>query len=128
VVQLGGGAGLPEEPLQPPGRPRAFDREQLQGDVLAQRLVDRLVDHAHAAAADLAHHPVVAEDLADAVGLVPGRAVGLRPGEAFQHQQRREQGADALGQRRVAGGVVLDRWQLAAAHPRRELLRQPPQQ
>ena len=105
------------------------DRQHLEGDPLAQRQVDGLVDDAHAAAADLALDAIVVEELTggergrqDVAGPVRqrgGRAIdrlGLTPRHAFEKEQRRKEGADALAEGGVAAGVVFDVGQFPGPH------------
>ena len=113
VVQLGRRPRLAAEPLAQLGVEPRVARQDLQRHVPAQRGLLGLVDHAHAAAADLAEDQVVA-DLADrrAVGrlAVGERAGGLaRPGQRAQPlhlDHGREDEADLVGQLGVAVGVL----------------------
>jgi hypothetical protein len=107
VVQVGGGLRLPLEPLALLLRHGAADREHLQGDVPAQRLLHGLVDHPHAAAAHLAQDAVLAQPLGDVSRVRP--EVGVRTvdrPEFLHHRQGREQIADLVGQFGVALGVL----------------------
>jgi hypothetical protein len=70
VVQRGGGAGLVFEPLQVTRIEHRGERQDLEGDAAAQRELLGLVDHAHAAAADLADQAEVAE-FAETEGVGP---------------------------------------------------------
>ncbi len=63
VVQPGRGLRLTLEPAHLLGVEQRPGREHLRGHAAAQRLLLGLVDHAHAAAADLAEDPVVAQPL-----------------------------------------------------------------
>jgi hypothetical protein len=65
VVQPGRGFGLTLEAADALGVEGRLGRQDLEGDVPAERFVDGLVDDAHAAAADLAEQAVLAEPLAD---------------------------------------------------------------
>ena len=76
VVQAGGGLGLELEPLQLPGVERRGERQDLQRHPAAQRELLGLVDDAHAAPADLAEDPEVAQEPSPR----PGRPSGLGPG------------------------------------------------
>jgi hypothetical protein len=114
VVQTRRRPRLTQEPLQRSCPARRADRQHLQGHPFVQRQVYRLVDHPHPAAGDLPLQAIAAERLA---GGQP------RAGQALDQQQRREQLADALGQFRVAPGIVLDVRQMALTGARRELFR-----
>jgi hypothetical protein len=129
VVQAGGGLGLDAEPLDLPGVHRGGHRQELQRHAAAQRDLLGLVDDPHAAAADLADQPEVAQ-LAE-----PGRRVGRRgpdpvrssnrPLAQVVHQlQRRDQQPQPLGLRRVAGEEVLHVHRIARLEPVGELLDQ----
>ena len=72
MVQPRRGPRLAAEPLQQLRVPSRAGRQDLQGHAAAQRLLLGLVDDAHAAPADLAEDPVVAQ-------LPQGRGRG-RPG------------------------------------------------
>ena len=87
------------------GSPPAWAGQHLQGDVPAQRHLLGLVDHAHAAAADLAQDAVVAELLRRRSGAGGRRDARLGPGrlDLLHHHQGREQVADLVGQLRVGG-------------------------
>ena len=61
VVQAGGGLGLELEPLELPGVERRGEGQDLQRHAAAERDLLGLVDDAHAAAADLAEDPEVAQ-------------------------------------------------------------------
>ena len=106
VVQPRRGLRLAAEPLQGHrGRPTTWPRQDLQRHAAAQRDLLGLVDDPHAAPADLAEDPVVA-DLPEARDggrrrpdrLVAGVALGL-----LDLDQGREQLADLVGQLRVGG-------------------------
>ncbi len=92
--------GLASESLEEAPILRVAGGQDLQRDATAERLLDRLEDDAHTAAADLADDPVVAElagdrpdpDLRRSVALVRGRL------EPLQLDQGGEQLADVLGQ------------------------------
>jgi hypothetical protein len=130
--------------IQPRRRPRleleplplhrvdpAVQGQDLQRHPAAQRLLDGLVDHAHAPVADLAEDPVFAELLQ------PGRAGGLclahergglvaRAGlESLHHLQGGEELEDLLSPLRVAFSVIGGRELLAAAATVEELGGQP---
>ena len=72
VVQLRRRLGLVLEALQLPGVQRRRERQHLEGDAPAQRQLHRLVDDAHAAAADLADDAEIAERLRRAGASVAG--------------------------------------------------------
>ena len=63
VVQAGGGLGLELEPLELAGVERRGHGEDLQRHAAVQRPLLGLVHDPHAAPADLAEDPVIAEDL-----------------------------------------------------------------
>ena len=105
-------------------------RQDLERHPAAQRDLLGLVHHAHAAPADLAEDPVVADlvcersdSAAREIRRSPPRilpqALGLLD---FDH--RREQLADFVGQLRVAIGVFLERRPFAAPETSREFLGQ----
>ncbi len=73
VVQPGRRAGLPLEPLLGPGVHQELTGQDLQRDVAAERDLLGLVDDAHAAAADLADDPVIAQPLQRGSGPGAGR-------------------------------------------------------
>jgi hypothetical protein len=126
VMEPGRGAGLVAEPLQGLGVAARAGREDLQGHLSAQRDLLGLVDHPHAAAADLAEDAEVA-DLAQGrrrpgrfvSALVLADLLGL-----LEPDHRREQVADLFGQLRVAIDVFLERRPFATPEAFREFLRQ----
>ena len=127
VVQSRRGAGLAAEPLLDHPVAGHLPRQDLERHPAAQRDLLGLVHHAHAAPADLAEDPVVA-DLAQGWIRGPG-ILGLLL--ALPHtlglldlDHRREQLADLIGQLRVAVGVFLERGAFAAAEASREFLGQ----
>jgi hypothetical protein len=61
VLQLGGGQGLVLEAGQLPRVERAGEGQQLERHAPRKREVYRLVDHAHAPAAELAHQAIIAQ-------------------------------------------------------------------
>jgi hypothetical protein len=116
VVQPAGGLGLAAEAVQPRLR---RPQQHLQGDAPAERQLLGLVDDAHAAAADLAHQPVVAEHRRDS--WLAGRR---RAFEVFQEEGGGEDLADGVGPLRVAEGVLGDGRPFAAADAGDELVGQ----
>ena len=118
--------------LEPPHLLRVQQRagrEDLQRHAAAQRLLLGLVDHAHAAPADLAEDAVVAQPLEPDPhrGAVGGQRAGGAAGalaQVLHHQQGREQVADLVGQLGVALEVLAERGLLAAALAVEELLGQ----
>ncbi len=119
VMQPGRRLGLPPEPLQVIGVGQALEREDLQGHVPAQRLLDRLVDDPHAAAGHLAKDAVLAQ-LPRRVA-VGGRGLGVRTGrrpadrtELLDHHHRGEQVPDLGGKLWVLAGVFGQAGPLAA--------------
>jgi len=75
VIEGGGGARLPLESLERLGVVRQLVGQQLEGHATLEAHVLRLVDDAHAAAAEPAQDPVVGQRLADhrACGLLGSR-------------------------------------------------------
>ncbi|MFO0807853.1 MAG: hypothetical protein U0746_04450 [Gemmataceae bacterium] len=90
---------LPAESLQPGRVSQCIGRQQLQRDVPPKRFLHRLIDHAHAATADLSQDA----ELADAIGVsVRGRneVAGAVAGDGLEllHlDEGREQLADLVG-------------------------------
>jgi hypothetical protein len=130
MVQPGRRARLPLEPSHLVGIGQHPGRQDLQGHPAAQVLLLGLVDHPHAAPADLAHEPELAQPAGRGAGDVlgaGGQRVGVAGGiaaEVFHHHQGGEDGADLLGQLGVLGGVVLGGGRLAASLALQELLGQ----
>ena len=125
VVQLGRGAGLAAEPLA--DRPVAgrLPRQNLQRHAAAQRDLLGLVDHAHAAAADLAHDPVIAELSEKRGGGLPRvRVIADVPLDLFDLNQGREHLPDLVGHLGQAVNILLQARPLAQAIPLDELLGQ----
>jgi hypothetical protein len=78
VVQQRRRPRLAAEALQVPRGEQGVAGQHLQGDVPAQRLLHRLVDHAHAAAAHLAQEAVVAQGCPERGARVQGgRPIGV---------------------------------------------------
>ncbi len=134
VVQPGHGAGLALEALQLRPADQAVVRQHLECDMPAERLLHRLVDDAHAAAADLAQDavlPQLARDW-DAVPRRGGvRAAGRLTGHGakfLHHDQGWKQIANLLRQLRVAVGVLSQGRVLALAVALGELVGQVVQQ
>ena len=67
MVQRGGGAGFTLKALDRLGIAGKAFRKEFQGDESAQLGVLRLVDHAHAAAAEFFHDAVVRDGSSDQV-------------------------------------------------------------
>ena len=65
VVQGAGGAGLALEALERVAVVGERVRQEFQGDVAAQQSIFRLINHAHAPRAQLAHHAVMRNSLSD---------------------------------------------------------------
>ena len=84
---------------------------RLEGDVPAERLLHRLVDDPHAAAAQLAEDAELPQPIGHGAGLAGA------PAELLHHPDGREQAADPLLLVGVAGDVLGDRRGLAAAAP-----------
>ena len=128
VVQPGGGPRLHGETLQLRRASHLLPGQDLQGDVPAERLLDRLVDDAHAAPADLAEDRVVAQPprVATEVGDPPGAlgdGLAAVDGEVLlELDQRRQDLADLLGDLGVSGRVVVDARPLAAPEALEERL------
>jgi hypothetical protein len=101
-------------------------RQDLEGHAPAQRDLLGLVDHAHAAPADLAQDPVVAH-LAQRWQGDRGRGGGMLRLVllgALDLDQGREELADLVGQLGAAVDVLLQAGPLPAPEPRGELLGQ----
>ena len=118
VVQARRRLRLDLEPLQLPGVQRRGERQDLQRHPPAQRDLPRLVDDPHAAPADLADDPVVAQhahpgDGVGARGRGGGRARGEGPAQVGHHGDGRQQPAQLLGPLGVLPGVRLDVHRLA---------------
>ena len=130
VVQPRRRPGLALEPPHLLGVEQRAGREHLQRHAPAQRFLLGLVDHAHAAAADLAEDAVVAQPLQPdprCRAVVSGQRAGGAAGalaQVLHHQQRREQVADLVGQFGVPLDVFAQRRLLAAALAVEELLGQ----
>ncbi len=77
MVQRGHQVGLAAEPLQRRRPVEQPPREDLQRHPPPERLLDRLVDDPHAAPADLADDPEVAQPLRHAVAALPRRPARL---------------------------------------------------
>ena len=108
VVQAGGGLGLDLEPLQLPRVHRRGERQDLQRHAAAERELLGLVDDPHAAPADLAEDPEVAQDPRQGrLGRPAGDSQIADVGGPQGHQGR-EDLADQWGQPGVAAGVLLD--------------------
>ncbi len=128
MMQLGGGFGLALESPHLLGVEQRAGREHLECDSPAQRFLLGLVDHAHAAATDLAEDPVVAQPLdshAYRRAVVRGERAGSVAralAEVFHHEQRREEVADVFGEIRVAFNVLAKRRLLTAAFAIEKLL------
>ena len=125
VVQPRRRLRLPAEPLQRLGIMRDLVGQYLQRHPAAQADLLGLVDDPHAAPADLAHDPILAE-LAQGRGddsgrrrLAPGILLGL-----LDLDQGREHLADLVGHLRQAVDVLLQARPLAPAIPLGELLGQ----
>jgi hypothetical protein len=113
VVQRGGRPGLVVEALQLPRVQRSGEGQHLEGHAAAQRELFGLVDHAHAAAADLPDDAEVAELAEGLFRRLRLRDVGgerARPvGGAADEVQRRQAAVEFLGQLGVAGQEFLAR-------------------
>ncbi len=128
VVQPRGGRRLAAESHAKRELTAAFRRQDLQGYATAQRLLDRLVHHAHPAPADLAHDPERPER--------HGRFTQRRDREAerrrrrriertrplLEDQERGEQRPDPPGQLGMAAGVLLGQRGFAAPAAAEEVL------
>ena len=119
VVQPSGRPRLPLEPQHLLGVGESRIGQDLEGDPPAQRLLLGLVDHPHAAPADLAENPVVAQSLQPRRGVnghAAGAVVGAVGAEVLHADQHREDLADV--DRQSSGcrrRVFLERGSLAAA-------------
>ena len=103
VVQLGGGLGLVLEALQVPRVQGRSERQHLERDDAAQRKLDRLVDDAHAAAADFADDAEIAQRIG---------------GGEIDFAQRETQGR-LTGRGTAAGGLVNQLETFQASRQRR---------
>jgi len=104
VVQPRRRLRLALEALQQVRPRRRLGRQHLEGDVAAERFLHRLVDDAHAAAADLAQQQVLAEPpgVGRPGGGRQGRETAARgPARRPQRQRRRHQLAQLAGVLRV---------------------------
>ncbi len=125
VVQPRGGLGLAAEPLQRLAVGRHVGGQDFQGHPTAEGDLLGLVDHAHAAAAELAHDPVIAELAQERDGgLLPEGVVAGVALDLLDLDQGREHLADLVGHLGQAVRVLLDARPLAAAIPIGELLGQ----
>ena len=129
VMQPRRGLGLALEPLDHLAVGARPGREDLQGHVAAQRLLDRLVNDPHPAPADLADDPIIAERLerraterSSRCG--PARRGADRRAGLFHLDQGREQLPDFLGQLGVRGDELRQGRPLPGAEPRQERLGQ----
>ncbi len=101
--------------------------QDLQGYPPAQRLLLGLVDHAHAAAADLAEDAVIAQPFQpcrDMDGNATGGFVLAVGAEVLHLDQNGEDLADVVGQVGEAPAVFLERGPLAAALAAEEIVGQ----
>jgi hypothetical protein len=98
--------------------------QDLQGHAASQRDLLGLVNHPHAAPADLAHDPVVAEFLEARHGARgrPPRVVAGVSLDLFDFDQGREHLADLVGHLRQAVDVLLEARPLAPAKALGKLL------
>ena len=109
MVQVGGRLGLVVEAGHLLAVQDRSKRQHFQGHAAVQRHLPRLVDHAHAAAADLPHDRVIAQ-------LPLGRLAGLRPsarrrphgcGRPVDEIQACQIGANRTGQIGMPGDELL---------------------
>ncbi len=113
VVQPGGSTCLAAEPLQPLATGGVACGQHFQRDVPAERLLDRLIDHAHAAATDLTQDPVLAQ-LARDRNLHAVEMIDRRNRSEFLHdQQCGEQRLYLGGEFRMGIGIFAERRLLA---------------
>ncbi len=113
VMQPGSRARLPPKTLQVRRIATQSERQHLQGDVTAQRFLDRFVDHPHAAAANLSKDVIIAQLFqGSSIGRDAGGAGVNRPGFLgtclFNHDQGGKDLVDFLGQIGVSLGVFTD--------------------
>ena len=133
MVQPPGRARFELEPLELGGAEPPGQREDLERDMAAQRLLHGLVDDPHASPRDLAENPEIAE-LAPCGPDEIGRRTRVRPAagrsplgdrlDSFHHQERGEEVDDGFGQLRVLAGVLGERGTFAPSLPLHELLGQ----
>ncbi len=128
VVQPRRRLRLAAEPFQGQAVFRNLAGQDLERHLAAQADLLGLVDHPHAAPADLAEDAVIAQPPLLARGWGRRGLRAVRPGVAvdrqvlLDHHQGRQQLADLVGQLGVAGGQVLDARPLAGPEPRQERL------
>ena len=118
VVQPRRGPRLPLEPQHLLGVGQGRIGQDLQRHAPAERLLLGLVDHAHAAPADLAEDAVVAQPLQPRRGVdghAAGGVVGAVGAEVLHPDQDGEDLADLVGELGVSPAVFLERGPLAAA-------------
>ncbi len=131
VVQPRRRPRLQPEPLDLHRVDPAVQRQDLQRHAAAERLLDGLVDHPHAALADLADDPVIAQLLrarrrcGGEPAVERGGAVALAGLESLHTFQGGEELEDLLGVLGVPAGVFGGRGILAAPSPIEELGGQP---
>ena len=116
---------LPLEPQHLLGVGESRIGQNLEGDPPTQRLLLGLVDDPHAAPADLAKNPVVAQSLQPRRGVnghAAGGLVGAVGAEVFHPDQDGEDLADLVGELGVSPAVFLERGSLAAALALQELV------
>ena len=128
MVQSGRGPGFAPEPLQSLRIEQRLGREQFEGDVAPEGLLDGLVHDPHPAVPDSADdaeltHPHWVGQLGrgrEHPGVLAGGGF-----EVFHLHQRREQLPDRIGEFRVAVGVLSEGRALTGAEPGDELLGEP---
>ena len=113
VVQAGSGLGFELEPLELAGVERRGHGEDLERHAAVQRTLLGLVHDPHAAPADLADDPVIAEDPGQEIGAAlslddTSGMLGRRRAEVDQGLERREKPSELVGVLRVLEGQRRD--------------------
>ena len=127
VVQPRRRPRLPLEPQHLLGVGQGRIGQDLQRHAPAERLLLGLVDDAHAAPADLAEDPVVAQPLQPRRGVnghAAGGVVGAVGAEVFHPDQDGEDVADLVGELGVSPAVFVEGGSLAAALTAEEVVGQ----
>src|SRR5262245_16047023 len=113
-MQPPGGAGFALEPLQMAGSPKSAARQNFQGNVSSEGLLNRLVDDTHATAADFTQQAILTQ--VARAGRIGFRWVGEGSSpvggpwlELLQELQGGEDVADLVGEVRILLGVLAQR-------------------
>ena len=128
MVQSGGGPGLSAKSFELALAHEPVERQDLQRDVAAQRLLHGLVDDAHPAPRELAEDPVLAQPverrLRPPIRPRRGPRPLLRRAQPLHRDHRREDPPNPLGMLGIPPGVITERGPLSATVAIGELLRQ----